>query len=244
MAAARWSASLTASLVGDGGIAALRERVRASFGRLDCLRVDELLSLCRPGVLPYWASPMGWFIQSSMHHSEAPTSEGIEALARYLQRRYTSLRASKPILEVGAGHGRLCHLLNACGVLTAARVVASDIELVPGGQYPVERIEAASHVRAVKPEMVICAWMGTGADWTAQWRTANVLEYVLIGYEGDMPAGSGSYALTHEHPPYERVVLPEVSRHLLGIADAMPGRADAPSQHLVAVAYRRLPGMS
>jgi len=168
------------------------------------------------------------------------TSEGIDALASYLRRRQHELGCTKkPILEVGAGSGRLAHLLNATGIISS-RVLASDLTLIGEERFNVTQADATELVREKRPEIVLCAWMTFGSDGTKAWREAGVREYLLIGDLGD-PSGGGKqcYSLSYEHPPYTRVIIEEVSRHLLHIKDARPWpHEDAPGS-LCAVAYRK-----
>ena len=150
---------------------------------------------------------------------------------------------ARPIVEVGAGTGRLAALLNWSGLLPV-RVIATDPVLL-GSQYPVERLTAARAIAKLRPRIVLCAWMTTGEDWTPEWRQepGAVDEYVLIAsrLSGNLEGSTNVYPLDKDHGRYERHVLEEVSTHLLGIADALP-RSGGPfgeGGSVCAIAYRR-----
>jgi len=216
--------------------------VRAKRDGLHALTLAELLVLACPGVHESWNSPMSWFVQCAVHHSEILTTEGVSALAQYLRRRQQELGcACDPILEVGAGCGRLAFLLNQTGLLTS-QVLASDVALLPTSDFPVSVADASQLVQSLRPSLVLCAWMTFGQDWTSSWRQAEVQEYLLIG---DLGAGDEArcYSLSYEHPPYKRVLVEEVSQCLLHASDArhLPndgGPKGVPGS-LCAVAYRR-----
>ena len=70
-----------------------------------------------------------------------------------------------------------------------------------------------------------------------------VEEYVLIGcrMQSSCPERDSLYALDRPHGAYERLVLDDVSSHLLGIPDALP-REDNPFREggsVCAISYRR-----
>ena len=64
-------------------------------------------------------------------------------------------------------------------------------------------------------------------------------EYVLVGQLGEDP--KACYALSYEHEPYTRVLLEEVSKHLLHIGDACSSSSSPRHDRgsVCAVAYRR-----
>ena len=185
----RWRAFESTSRV-----TALRRRVAAAGGVVDSsFPVRQLLTLAQPtdAIGEGWFSALGHFAQSTLHFAEVLTSEGVDALARYLKARQTQLGCtSKPIVEVGAGLGRLAHLLNATGMFDAGGgVIATDPQ--PDDQcephnvrFPLEPIDAAEAMRRHQPHIVLIAWMEFGADFTADLRGARVKEYVLIGEAG------------------------------------------------------------
>ena len=157
---------------------------------------------------------------------------------------------------MGAGTGRLAHLLNeSCVIKATARnavgdpivisreVRATDATPLQGSSFWVERYDARQAVETHDPLIVVCAWMTVGADWTPAWREAGVCEYVLIGGlldEHHKARTTGVYALSHEQPPYERVLLEDVSRELTGIADVVEdGPYGAGAGSVCAVSYRR-----
>ena len=164
-------------------------------------------------------------MQAMVHPSEALTIESTEALAAYLARRAAELSAHGvrgQIVEIGAGNGRLAHFLNATGFLPTP-IIATDIQPQPTpshpeGRFPVRALDAAAAIKELAPvAIVLCAHMPAKEDWTAKWRASRVPEYVLIGEYSE-----ANQALSREHHQYQRVPLPEVSRHLLHHSDGMP----------------------
>lgn len=226
------------------GSVALMQKVFAAQGSTRDLSLLELLTLGKAEDVPEgWASPFAWFVQAQTHPFEALTVESCEALAAYLARRHAELvRRLGPcaLVEVGASNGRLAHHVNATGFLQAP-LIATDPQPVPTpshpkGRFPVEAMDDAAALAAYKPvAIVLCAWMPAHEDWTARWRKARVPEYVLIG-----ECSAKSKAHNTEHPGYERVPLPEVSRHLLHYSDGMPELVERRGKGVCcAVAYRR-----
>ena len=228
-----------------------QSRARAD-DNLDGLAIFDLLHLLRPHVVPIWHSPLGLFTQACCHMAEVLTTEGIASLAKYLRKRVAQLEREGhdcgpiPIIEVGAGTGRLSHLLNDTGRL-ARDVRASDATVLKGGAFWVERMDASAAIAKHKPLIVLCAWMTIGDDWTPSWREMGVPEYILIGsrLRGGPQHNNAPreyvYSLDADHAPYERMPLDDVSKHLLGIADALPAE-DSPfcgQGSVCAVAYRR-----
>ena len=169
--------------------AALRRRVMSSRGvRVADLGMRDVLTLAQPSdaIGEGWHTPLAYFSQSTLHFGEVLTTEGVHALASYLRARQQALGSTRPIVEVGAGLGRLTHLLNATGLV---QVVATDPQ--PDDQcephnvaFPLDVMDAASSMRKYKPDIVLCAWMEFGQDFCADIRAARVAEYVLIGEVG------------------------------------------------------------
>ena len=190
--------------------------------------LPSLLARMRPP--PDWAplavfdSPLAYFIQCGVNHfAEAYTSEGIHALATYLKSRQDALASqSRTIVEIGAGDGRLSHLLNGTGLLSPP-IIATDPAPQPS-PFKVEKLDDKAAMRTHKPSLLLCAWMSHGDDWTPKWRhqASGVAEYVLIG-------SLGGYSLSDDfdHSPFERVPLHEaVSQHLLTIEQGREGQPD------------------
>ena len=105
----------------------------------------------------------------------------------------------------------------------------------------VEKMDAAAACRRHDPLIVVCSWMTIGQDWSEAFRESGVLEYVLVGSLLDADARCNAYSLLREQPPYERTLLPEVSRALNGIADALEGDESPFGEggSVCAVSYRR-----
>ena len=90
---------------------------------------------------------------------------------------------------------------------------------VPGGAFPCKAMDQSAAIGAHGPvAIVLCAWMPSAQDWTPTWRAAGVAEYILLG---DCCADSKA-RYNEQHPGYERMLLPDVSRHMLHYSDAQP----------------------
>ena len=195
-----------------------------------------------------WRSPLAYFVHGCMHYGIAYTSEAVQALATYLDARCAALGCTE-VIEVGAGDGRLAHLLNACDALRSRRVIPTDpmpkarVREVMGStadepvDFPVEVNDSEGALVCHRPSLVLCAFMGCGQDWTAAWRAAGVKEYVLLGALGE---GETSYRCLNEPAPdgYEKLLLEDVSRELLDPAHADPHarRVRALAEHDAGVA--------
>ena len=176
----------------------LQERVARNGGRLVGLSLREVLTLAlpMPTIGEGWGSPLSWFTLNSCHFAEVLTAEGVRALAAYLARRSQELGGA-PIVEVGAGTGRLSHFLNATGLLPPPGILATEPDPAPANA-PKEarsnafRLAQLDDMAVLKRfqhslPLVLCAWMDFGCDWTPVWREAGVPEYVLIGELGKRP---------------------------------------------------------
>jgi hypothetical protein len=176
---------------------ALRRRVREEengYVSPGPTSMRELLTLAQPSDIigSGWGSPLAYFCQGMLHFGEVLTEEGVEALARYIARRHAELRSKRPVIEVGAGLGRLSHLLNTTGSLAhlpEGRIIASDPhpddQCEPHGYlFEVEPLDARQALERWQPDLVVCAWMDFGRDWCADFRRAGVREYLLIGELG------------------------------------------------------------
>ena len=223
----------------------LEPRVRAAGGDVHTLNLDEALVVARAQFTNAWCSPLAYFIQNGVNHfGEAYTEEGVRALATYLSRRRVELGGEQPIVEIGAGGGRLAHLLNATGMLSPG-VIATDPTPQPS-PFKVHKLNDEAAIRTHAPGILLCAWMSIGQDWTPRWRRAKIHEYVLIGALGakakrDDPP-SYSHSLCFDHSPYTRHLLDEVSAELLPIEAGMESpsaQADPGYSRVCAVAYRR-----
>ena len=210
-------------------------------GSLKRFSLDEMLVMGRSQVAEGHLTPLAWFTRSMVHPNEILTTESCESLASYLARRHKQLGGTGSLLEVGAGNGRLAHHLNATGFLPTP-LVATDIRPVPtpsapGGAFPCAPLDHSAALAQHAPvALVLCAWMPPGEDWTPSFRAAKVPEYVLLGDCNARPDAS----YNREHPGYERVLLEDVSRHMLHFSDAQPElTAKRGGGIACAVAYRR-----
>lgn len=150
-----------------------------------------------------------------VHSDMALTVEFVQALATYIARAYARHGSAGGIIEVGAGCGRLAHFLNETGFIPV-EIVATDSQPKPtpshpNGRFPVKALDDAAAIAAHAPvTIILCTWMPPAEDWTRRWRAKRVAEYVLVGALGDE-----QLTCNKEHPGYERIMLAEVSRHML-----------------------------
>lgn len=116
--------------------------------------------------------------------------EFIESFSDYLSKRSESLGATEDspitILEVGAGNGRLSHLLQQ--KLTSKNSGKVSVIATDSGEwniktsFPVEKIDHKEALEKYQPKIVIFSWMPLGEDCTDDFRaTKSVEEYILIG---------------------------------------------------------------
>ena len=103
--------------------------------------------------------------------------------------------------------------------------------------FAVERLDGTAAIARYAPRVVLCAFMCVGEDWTPAWREAGgVGTYVLIGTLG---FGPRSYVALNRVPSpdgYERLLLREVSSHMLDASDE-GAEAATGAAHLCAVAF-------
>jgi hypothetical protein len=127
---------------------------------------------------------------------EILTKEYIDSLANYLQQRYKFVgKEGLPILEVGAGDGRLAHLLNASGIIDV-QVIATDLE-ASKGDFKVVKMHRTKALGHFRPAIVLCSWMPWDEDWSREWRSpsSNLREYVLIGEQANCGKSFETYGL-------------------------------------------------
>ena len=166
-------------------VVGLRRQVAAAGGDVAHLSTRQLLTLAQPvdTIGEGWGSALSYFAQNLLHFAEVYTDEGVRALATYLTTRQRELGSTHPVLEVGAGSGRLAFLLNATRLLSAP-VIATEPLLDPaagggeahGARFPVAQLDAESALRVHRPAIVLCAFMDFGSDWTEVFRTEGVRE--------------------------------------------------------------------
>lgn len=206
-------------------------------------------------------TPFSWFVHSCVHFAEVLTSESVDALASYLAGRARvyadearaagSASRPPPIVEIGAGGGRLAHHLNRARPLAGVRaVVATDptplnyargmLGDAEAADFEVERLDDVGAIEAHAPDIVLCAFMGVGQDWAGRWRERRVREYVLVGTLG---SGEGTYRALNDCATagYSRTLLADVSRHLLDAhaCSRVEGDGRAFAAQLCAVSFRR-----
>lgn len=182
----------------------LRQRARAAGGRVDGFSTRALLTLAQPSdtIGAGWGCPLAYLTQSTLHFAEIITAEGVDALARYLAARHAQLRSISPILEVGAGLGRLAYLLNRTNLmahLPGGGVLASDPQPddqceAHGVRFELDVCDAATAVQRHRPDLVLCAWMEFGGDFTHQLRDGAVQVRAS-------PIGTGTSTSTDTSPP-------------------------------------------
>lgn len=183
--------------------------------------------------------------------------EHVTALAGYFADRAKSRTADNPlvILEVGAGNGRLSHMLR--GKLEAmvpdkVKIVATDSgDWGLKSDFQVEQLGHQEAMEKYQPEVVVFSWMPYQEDISKDFRSnESVQEYVLIGETdwgccGDEwetwglawsrdDEGEGDDTPLHKKDGFERVNLDDIS-------DLQSCRTDSPGEyhHSSTVSFRR-----
>jgi len=156
------------------------------------------------GAFGVWAEKQGVY--------EMLTTEFVDSLAQYLQARLSASSAHsrrsdsgpgprnrRVVLDAGAGDGALAtHLHTALGGGASVSMVACDNFTTnpPGGEANAASTRAVMKMhyrRALQvhaPEIVLCAWMPMGVDWSAAFRGCDsVHEYILLGECDDGAVG-------------------------------------------------------
>ena len=126
------------------------------------------------------------------------TADFADGLSQYIERRSQALDVARGrplrVLEVGAGSGTLANALRARLPRDRVEIVACDTFSWPAATWPsqsetaaspavaVARMDALSGLARWEPDVVLCAWMPMGVDWSAAMRsTPSVKEYILVG---------------------------------------------------------------
>lgn len=131
---------------------------------------------------------------------EVLTQEYIEIMANYIVDRARTMATEDTavtVLEIGAGNGRLTHLLrNAVNALIPdnspqIHFVATDSgEWEIQADYTVEPLDHKTALEKYKPNIVISSWMPSAVDWTEDIRAIpEVEEYILIGPPDEITVG-------------------------------------------------------
>lgn len=124
--------------------------------------------------------------------------------------------APRRVLEVGAGRGELTRWLRDYRLPVIATDDGSWLDgrlhwpaALPADVVP---LDYAAALAAYQPDVVLCAWMPLGEDWTPVFRAcASVRAYFLIG-EG--PGGcTGTPASFMTVPGWDGGSIPAVARH-------------------------------
>jgi hypothetical protein len=127
------------------------------------------------------------------------TTDYVDALADYLrQRRAIFGNSAGPVVEIGAGNGRLAYFLQQRGIPVVAtddgswkleesnnsRPTDDDEDKVASTPRRVEiqNLTCAQALVTLAPTIVLCAWMPMYKDFSAAFcATPSVREYILIG---------------------------------------------------------------
>jgi len=188
----------------------------------------------------------------AMDSFEVLTVEYIQALAKYLKSRCAELHIVKtPIVEVGAGDGRLAYHINQSRILPVP-VVATDVFPPPKPKFPVEILDHRNAIAKYHPQLILCSWMTFGEDWSAHWRLqmCNTSEYVLIGEMENCASQWETYGINaelyHKLPPYavdgwDKVPIDSVSAFQL---TGYSGTGDLYSMGYIfsqTISFRRVP---
>lgn len=157
---------------------------------------------------------------------EVITQEFVTAFATYLKKRCDVLNITiTPIVELGAGDGRLTFHLNQTKIVPVS-ILPTDAYPPTPSNFPVEVLDHTAAVKKYHPQLVFSCWMSYGDDWTEFWRKdfCNLAEYILIGEVENCGKSWETYGRNppapHLLPPYfvggfEMVEVDEVSAYQL-----------------------------
>eukprot|EP01006_Ploeotia_vitrea_P017346 TRINITY_DN48452_c0_g1_i1.p1 TRINITY_DN48452_c0_g1~~TRINITY_DN48452_c0_g1_i1.p1 ORF type:complete len:786 (+),score=110.61 TRINITY_DN48452_c0_g1_i1:23-2380(+) len=176
------------------------------------------------------------------------TQEFISAMVDYLNKRIDQMDLKRPLLEVGAGSGRLSWLLEKNGLkLPIHATDHRDVnDRLPPTQHTrlgcdlsawhsytnVQQLSVEDAMANTTPSMVLCSYMPQGVDWTTNFHTSDtVVEYLLLC--GGATAATEKFgtaatwadvAVENEadafsHNGFGWSYQDELSRHLLDICD-------------------------
>ena len=129
-----------------------------------------------------WLNPNFTKTQFKLNNYQVYTQEFIASLGSYL------LKRGLPVLEVGAGDGRLTYFLKQqCG--DAVSIIATDIKdwEEKGQTNASQDVEKLGYLQAIEkyttvPTLILSCWMNVDVNWTADFRAQpNLKEYILIG---------------------------------------------------------------
>ena len=129
-----------------------------------------------------WLNPNFTKTQFKLNNYQVYTQEFIASLGSYL------LKRGLPVLEVGAGDGRLTYFLKQqCG--DAVSIIATDIKdwEEKGQTNASQDVEKLGYLEAIEkyatvPTLILSCWMNVDVNWTADFRAQpNIKEYILIG---------------------------------------------------------------
>lgn len=175
-----------------------------------------------------------------IHDTEAPlfelfTLEYVDGMAKYLAERIEDEGKKKgfpvKILEIGAGNGRLTHLLQQRlneQVPGKFEMTATDSKEWPyeiKTHYPVEVLDHKQAVEKHKPQIVLCSWMLPNIDLSAEIREAkSVDEYILIGDKKCCGNAEKTWGYQQTSPQFEKdgftqQQLEELERYQIGRTD-------------------------
>ena len=117
------------------------------------------------------------------------TTDYVDALAHYLQQRLVVYGGGGPVVEIGAGNGRLAFFLQQRGIPVVATDDGSwkleqnpNDQGVPPRDVEIHNLSCKQALAAHDPTIVVCAWMPMYKDFSAAFcATPSVREYILIG---------------------------------------------------------------
>jgi hypothetical protein len=143
---------------------------------LDKWTIEDILESC--GCYVHGTSAFNTFCESEGVY-DLFTDEYVEGLAEHLKGR-------KLIVEVGAGSGRLSHLLRR-KLGSRSEIIATDSgswSRMRGLRpvYPVVKCDYSTALSTYNPDAIITSWMPMNQDWTSAFRKKeSCQEYILIG---------------------------------------------------------------
>jgi len=168
------------------------EEIREKLRDPNFLPTQEQITEAFDGkkILPNFEEWDAFILNKENRVYEIFTKEYMNALGDYLSKRIEELGHSEnnpvTILEIGAGNGRLSHLLRRALDEKApkrAKIVATDLFADKiKTNFPVENLGYDEALKKYQPDIVICSWMPFDKDFSQDIRsTDSVKEYILIG---------------------------------------------------------------
>jgi len=163
------------------------------FGASDshALTFDAGVVCCSCEQCTKWAAYVACGNEHGQPYYLIPTLELVRALCDWLCVVAVSAQRPLRVLEVGAGDGALAHHLQIALEARHAPITIVATDSMSRGLHPVPGAhiscrDATEAVTEHEPQIVLCAFMPLGMDWTRSFRACESVEaYLLLGETDD-----------------------------------------------------------